>query len=66
MAAISDDIAYNSHDLHDGLRAELFSVEELASLPLLSECFQEVDRKYRKLISTEDSMRHLDTFGYVG
>ena len=49
VAAISDDIAYNSHDLHDGLRAELFSIEELASLPLLSECFQEVDRKYPKI-----------------
>ena len=49
VAAISDDIAYNSHDLHDGLRAELFSIEELASLPLLSECFQEVDRKYPQI-----------------
>jgi len=49
VAAISDDIAYNSHDLHDGLRAELFSVEELASLPLLSECFQEVDRKHPQI-----------------
>ena len=27
VAAISDDIAYNSHDLHDGLRARLFSIE---------------------------------------
>ena len=26
VAAISDDIAYNSHDLHDGLRAKLFTM----------------------------------------
>ena len=26
VAAISDDIAYNNHDLHDGLRANLFTV----------------------------------------
>ena len=49
VAAISDDIAYNSHDLHDGLRAKLFSIEELASLPLLRECFREVDEKYPKI-----------------
>ncbi len=46
VAAISDDIAYNNHDLHDGLRAELFSTDELAELPVLHDCFAEVDRKY--------------------
>jgi dGTPase len=46
VAAISDDVAYNHHDLHDGLRAELFSTDELADLPILRECFAEVDRKY--------------------
>ncbi|MGI9263642.1 MAG: deoxyguanosinetriphosphate triphosphohydrolase family protein, partial [Gammaproteobacteria bacterium] len=46
VAALSDDIAYNNHDLHDGLRAELFSTDELAELPLLDRCFAEVDRKY--------------------
>ena len=35
VAALADDVAYNSHDLHDGLRAELFSTDELAELPLL-------------------------------
>jgi dGTPase len=46
VAAISDDVAYNHHDLHDGLRAELFSTDELADLPILRECFAAVDRKY--------------------
>jgi dGTPase len=46
VAALSDDIAYNSHDLHDGLRAELFSTDELAQLPLLDGCFAAVDRAY--------------------
>lgn len=46
VAALADDIAYNSHDLHDGLRAELFSTDELAELPLLQECFANVDKKY--------------------
>ncbi len=46
VAALSDDIAYNNHDLHDGLRAELFSTDELADLPVLHDCFAEVDRTY--------------------
>jgi len=46
VAALSDDVAYNNHDLHDGLRAELFSTDELAELPLLDGCFAEVDAKY--------------------
>ncbi|NBT32120.1 MAG: deoxyguanosinetriphosphate triphosphohydrolase [Rhodobacteraceae bacterium] len=49
VAALSDDIAYNNHDLHDGLRAELFSTDELAELPVLHDCFAEVDRKYPNL-----------------
>ncbi|WP_238366532.1 deoxyguanosinetriphosphate triphosphohydrolase [Mesobacterium pallidum] len=46
VAALSDDIAYNNHDLHDGLRAELFSTDDLAEMPILADCFIEVDRKY--------------------
>ncbi len=46
VAAIADDVAYNHHDLHDGLRAELFSTDELAELPILDACFAEVDRLY--------------------
>jgi len=46
VAAISDDVAYNHHDLHDGLRAELFSTDELAELPILKDCFQRVDQLY--------------------
>jgi len=46
VAAIADDVAYNHHDLHDGLRAELFSTDELAELPILEDCFAEVDRLY--------------------
>jgi dGTPase len=46
VAAIADDIAYNHHDLHDGLRAELFSTDELAELPILDGCFAEVDQIY--------------------
>lgn len=46
VAALADDIAYNNHDLHDGLRAELFSTDELAELPILDGCFARVDKLY--------------------
>ncbi len=46
VAAIADDVAYNHHDLHDGLRAELFSTDELAELPILKDCFARVDTLY--------------------
>jgi len=49
VAALADDVAYNHHDLHDGLRAELFSTDELAELPIVSDCFAEVDRLYPDL-----------------
>lgn len=46
VAALSDDIAYNNHDLHDGLRAGLFDDDEIAALPIVGACYQEVDRLY--------------------
>ena len=36
IAALSDDIAYNNHDLEDGLRAGLFTIKKISSLPYLS------------------------------
>lgn len=40
-AAIADDIAYNNHDLDDGLRAGLFDLEEAAALPLFGDALAE-------------------------
>ena len=37
VAAISDDIAYNNHDLEDGLRAGLFTIKKVSSIPYISE-----------------------------
>jgi dGTPase len=49
VAAISDDIAYNNHDLHDGLRAGLFTDAEIAALPIVGACYAEVDRLHPAL-----------------
>ena len=43
VAAISDDIAYNNHDLHDGLRAELFTDDQVAELPIVGPAYALVD-----------------------
>jgi dGTPase len=46
VAAISDDIAYNNHDLADGLRAGLFTLEDLRLLPLIGPCVAAVDARW--------------------
>ncbi|WGW02743.1 deoxyguanosinetriphosphate triphosphohydrolase [Tropicibacter oceani] len=46
VAALSDDVAYNNHDLHDGLRAGLFTEEEICALPIVGPAYAEVDRLY--------------------
>ncbi|MBM3622503.1 MAG: deoxyguanosinetriphosphate triphosphohydrolase [Alphaproteobacteria bacterium] len=46
VASLSDDIAYNNHDIDDGLRAGLFAIEDLLPLPLVGDMFKEVRRRY--------------------
>ena len=46
VAALSDDIAYNNHDIEDGLRAGLFSIGDLAGVPLVGPLFAEVAAAY--------------------
>ncbi len=45
-AAISDDIAYNNHDVEDGLRAGMFSLRDLESVTLLRDVIADVRRRY--------------------
>src|ERR1700736_1337589 len=49
IAALSDDIAYNNHDLDDGLRAGLFTVADLADVPLVGPVFREVGARYPEI-----------------
>ena len=53
VAAISDDVAYSHHDLHDGLRSGLFTESDLMELPVTGPAFAEVDALYPGL----DKMR---------
>lgn len=46
VAALSDDIAYNNHDIDDGLRAGLFSLDDLKDLPLVGPVMHQVRKDY--------------------
>jgi dGTPase len=49
VAALADDIAYNNHDIDDGLRAGLFTVADLAEVPLVGPIFRSVGGRYPRL-----------------
>jgi dGTPase len=44
VAALADDIAYNNHDLDDGVRAGLFTLEDAATLPLVATAWEDAQR----------------------
>jgi dGTPase len=45
-AAIADDIAYDAHDIDDGLRAGLFQVDDLRVMPLTADIIADIDKHY--------------------
>ncbi|WP_425904661.1 deoxyguanosinetriphosphate triphosphohydrolase [Nitrobacter sp. TKz-YC02] len=49
VAAIADDIAYNTHDIDDGLRAGLFAVDDLKEMPLTAGIIANIRRRYPTL-----------------
>lgn len=65
VAALSDDIAYHSHDVDDGLRAGLFTVADLADVPILGPIIREVQSRYPDLETSrlihETSRRLINT-----
>ena len=46
LAAISDDIAYDNHDIDDGLRAGLLTLEQLLDVPFVASCWDRVRTRY--------------------
>lgn len=46
VAAIADDIAYDAHDIDDGLRAGLFAVDDLKIMPLMAQIIAEIAQRY--------------------
>ena len=54
-AALADDIAYNNHDIDDGLRAGLFTINNLSDVPLVGPIFFQVKKDYPDI----DQSRHI-------
>ncbi len=50
ISAISDDIAYNNHDIQDGINANLFKLEELVEINF----FKDIYKKYKKKINKQN------------
>ena len=50
ISAISDDIAYNNHDIQDGINANLFKLEELVEISF----FKDIYKKYRNKINKQN------------
>ena len=48
IASISDDIAYNSHDLEDGLKSNLFNLDHLKNIPILNNIISMHVKKIKK------------------
>src|SRR5690606_7665743 len=48
-AAIADDIAYNAHDIDDGLRSGLLSLDDLTEVPLTNRILNMVWQRYPEL-----------------
>ena len=47
FSSISDDIAYNSHDLQDGIRAGLFNLKDLSDIPVISQIIYKHKKKFK-------------------
>jgi len=46
---LADEIAYNNHDIDDGLRAGLLSIEQLRTVPFFNQYYEEVASRYPEL-----------------
>ena len=55
ISALSDDIAYNNHDIDDGIRAGLFSINDIKDLPIVGEIIKKKNKQFKnkKLLRNE-------------
>ncbi|CAN5480969.1 deoxyguanosinetriphosphate triphosphohydrolase [soil metagenome] len=58
VAAISDDIAYDNHDIDDGLRAGLLTLDQICQVPMVADCWGRVRARYPD-IAPERLLREL-------
>ncbi len=56
IASLCDDIAYNNHDIEDGFRARLFTLEDVENIPFVGDIFKNVLKNYPDI--EEDRLIH--------
>ena len=65
IAAISDDITYITHDIDDGIRANIFTINDLKQLPIIHGIIEELLYKYPKITYKDrliyEILRHMTT-----
>jgi dGTPase len=64
VAALADDIAYDAHDIDDGLRAGLFALDDIAAVPMVGDIAREIDALHARLDSdrrTHECVRRIIT-----
>ena len=64
VAALADDIAYDAHDIDDGLRADLFTLDDIAPVPLVGDIVAEIDARHGALSAdrrTHECVRRIIT-----
>jgi len=49
VAALADDIAYDAHDIDDGLRAGLFALDDIAAVPMVGDIVRAIDARSARL-----------------
>ena len=49
ISSLSDDIAYNNHDIDDGFRAKKFKIKDICEISLIDEIYQDIVKEYTGL-----------------
>jgi len=49
ISSLSDDIAYNNHDIDDGFRAKKFKIKDICEIPLIDKIYKDIIKEYTGL-----------------
>ena len=49
ISSLSDDIAYNNHDIDDGFRANKFKIKDICEIPLIDKIYKDIIKEYTRI-----------------
>ena len=65
ISALSDDIAYNNHDIDDGIRAGLFSINDIKELPIIGEIIKKKNKQFKNFYGCIPEYQLKNLFNYL-